>query len=145
MRFFSFKKIVSPFCQWTAFLVLIPVLELFLLLHFLGTWFTLTSMFVSGMLGMTIAYRRLLYYWGEFTEQLNRGEVPSLPFLHGLLILFALSLMILPGILTSLVGLFLFFPLARAFFVSYFLLQMEAQRFQKQRSKTSSPPEVIDV
>ena len=142
---FVLKKIVSPFWQWILVLVLIPSLELFLFLHFFGTAGTLLTMFVCGLLGVSLAYRTGNYYWAELNQHLDRGETPMLPALHGVLVLFAVLLMVLPGILTGLVGLFLLLPLTRAFVVSYLILQIEARRLQERKKNAPFPPEIIDV
>ena len=150
MRLNPFKKIISPFWRWALFLVLLPILELFLLLNlpvsgFFGQGLTLSSMFVSGLLGVLIARREGLRYWIELNQQLDRGEMPTLPVLHGTLILLAALFMILPGLLTSLFGLFLLFPLTRSFVVSYLVLRFEAYRLQTRQGNAPHSPEIIDV
>ena len=145
MNFSFLKQNFPPFCQWIFFLVLLPVLELFVLLKLFGLPFTLLSMCLSGLIGLLLAYPKGKFYLAELNQQLDRGETPMLPVLHSVLILLAVFLMILPGLLTSLTGLFLLFPLTRAFVVSYLLLQFEAQRLHTKKNKNSSPPEVIDV
>ncbi|MDR0327330.1 MAG: FxsA family protein [Planctomycetaceae bacterium] len=147
MRLYPFKKSFSPFWRWALFLVFLPILELFLLLNFFvwGQWVTLSSMLVSGLLGIFLARREGLRHWIELNKQLDRGETPTLPVLHGIVILLAALLMILPGLLTSLFGLFLLFPLSRAFVVSYLVLRFESYRHQTRQSNTPSSPEIIDV
>ena len=145
MRFKFLKKIISPFWRWALYLVLIPILELFLLLSFIGTWLTLLSMLVCGLLGVFIACRTSLYYWTELNRQMDRGETPTLPVLHGVLILSAVLFMILPGLLTSLLGLFLLFPLTRSFVVSYLMLQFEAYRLRTRQGNAPHSPEIIDI
>jgi UPF0716 protein FxsA len=147
MRINPLKKIISPFWRWALFLVLLPILELFLLLNFFvfGQWLTLVSMLVSGLLGVLIARREGLRYWVELNQQLDRGETPTLPVLHGVVILLAALLMILPGLLTSLFGLFLLFPLTRSLVVSYLVLRFEAYRFQNRQGNAPHSPETIDV
>jgi UPF0716 protein FxsA len=144
MRLNSLKKVISPFWRWALFLVLLPILELFLLLHF-GTLFALLSMLVSGLLGVFIAQREGLHYWIALNQQLDRGEVPTPPVLHGVLILLAALFMILPGLLTSLFGLALLFRISRSFVVTYLVLQFEAYRLRTRRDTTSHSPETIDV
>jgi UPF0716 protein FxsA len=147
MRIFSFKKLFSPFWRWALFLVFLPILDLFLLLIFFawGQSIALSSMLVSGLLGVLLARREGLRHWVELNKQLDRGETPTQPVLHGIVILLAALLMILPGLLTSLFGLFLLFPLTRAFVVSYLVLRFESYRHQSRQSNTPSSPEIIDV
>ena len=102
-------------------------------------------MLVSGLIGVFIAYREGWHYWVEWNQQLDRGEPPTLPVLHGVLILLAALFMILPGLLTSLFGLFLLFPLTRTFVVSYLVLRFESYRFQTRQRNSSRSPETIDI
>jgi UPF0716 protein FxsA len=138
MRFYPLKKIISPFWRWALLLVLFPALELFLLLYFCYQWFVLLSMFVSGLLGVFIARREGLRCWIELNQQLDRGETPTVSVLHGALILLAAMLMVLPGLQTSLFGLFLLFSLTRSFVVSYLVLRFDAYRLQARERKCSA-------
>ena len=144
MRFSPLRKLVSPFWQLVLFLVLLPTLELLLLVYFFKKW-VIPLMFVSGLIGVFIAYREGLYYWRELNRQLDRGETPVLPALHGVLILLAALFMILPGLLTSLFGLFLLFPITRAFVASYLVLRFEAYRHQTRQGNAPHSPDIIDV
>ena len=146
MRFSpKFKRFISPCWRLVFYLVLIPILELFLLLFFLGQWLTLLSVFVSGLVGVFWAYREGVRSWVELNRCLDRGDPPNVPALHGMLILSAALFMIIPGLLTSLFGLFLLFPLTRSFVVSYLVLQFNAVRLRTQTGNTSHSPEIIDI
>jgi len=145
MRLTLLKKFISPFWRLVLFLVLLPTSELLLLIWLVHTWAILLGMFVSGLIGVYIAYREGLHYWIELNRQLDHGETPVLPVLHGVLILLAALLMILPGILTSLVGLFLLFPITRAFVASYLVLRFEAYRLQTRHGNAPHSPNIIDV
>ena len=145
MRFSFFNKIITPFWSWALFLILLPVLELFLLLYFVGKLLTLLSIFVSGLIGVFIARREGLHYWIDLHRQLDRGETPTLPVLHGVLVLLAAMFMIFPGLLTSLFGLFLLFPLTRSIIVSHLVLQFEAYRLRVRKGDTPHSPDIIDV
>jgi UPF0716 protein FxsA len=144
MRFPSLNKIITPFWRWALFLILLPIAELFLLLYF-GKLLTLLSMFASGLIGVFIAQREGLRYWIDLNRQLDSGETPTLPVLHGVLVLLAALFMILPGLLTSLFGLFLLFPLTRSFVVSYLVLQFEAHRLRSRKGDAPHSPDIIDV
>ena len=145
MRLISLKKIISPFWRWALCLILLPILELFLLLCVWWQWLILLSMLVSGLLGVFIAWRVGGHYWVELNRQLDRGEIPTLPVLHGVLILAAALLMIMPGLLTSLVGLVLLFPFTRFLVVSHLVLQFEAYRLRTREGNADRSPEIIDV
>ena len=145
MRFNPFKKLISPFWRLAFYLVLIPLLELSILLFFFGTWITLLSVLVSGLLGVFLAHREGVRSWIELHRCLDHGETPTLPVLHGVLVLSAALFMILPGLLTSLFGLFLLFPLTRSIVVSHLVLQFEAQRLRNRKGNVPHSPEIIDI
>ena len=145
-----FKKILSPFWRLVFLLVVIPMLEVFFLIHFLGEWLTLLSMFLSGLLGVFLAYREGWRYWHEMNQRLDRGESSAQPALHGVLIIMGALFMILPGLMTSLFGIFLLFPMTRSLVMSYLVLRFEAHRHQARRGNTprgDTPhsPEIIDI
>jgi len=144
MRSF-FKKIISPFGQLVFFVVLIPILELFLLLHFFGVWFTLLSMLLCGLFGVFLAYRQGWRCWNDINQRLDSGESSALPALHLALIMMGAFFLILPGMLTGLFGVVLLFPITRAFVVSYLVLHFEAYRHQARRGHVPRSPEVIDI
>jgi UPF0716 protein FxsA len=144
-RFFS-KIIISPFWRLALLLVLTPILELFIL-HFLlgvGVWFTLLCMILSGLLGVFIARREGIRHWTLLHQQLDRGENPTVHIFNIFLIHCGVFFMILPGLLTSLFGLFLLFPFTRFFVASHLVLQFEAFRLQSRKAE-SPLPEVIDI
>ena len=145
MRFNPFNKAAFRFWRTALPLVLIPVAELALMLCFLGTPFTLISMLIGGLLGAFFAHRAGVRCWIELNRQLDHGETPTVPALNGVLILLAALLLTLPGLLTSLVGLVLFFPPTRTFIISYIVLQFESHRYHAHRKDTSSQPETLDI
>jgi len=144
MRDSFLKKFVSPFWRLVLLLVLLPTLELFFSIYFFKMW-VIPLMFVSGLIGVFIAYREGRHCWKDLNRQLDRGETPVLPALHGILILLAVLFMILPGLLTSLFGLFLLFPITRALVVSYLVLRFEVYRRQTRQENSSHSPDIIDV
>jgi UPF0716 protein FxsA len=115
---------LSAYWQTAALLVLLPIADLFIL-SFFGWWFTLLSMAIGGFAGAAIIRWQGLHYWYALNEQISRKEMPAAPVLHSSLILLAGILAVMPGILTGMIALFLFFPLTRAFAVSYIMLRFD--------------------
>ena len=140
-----FKKIIFPFRHWILLLVLIPVLELFLLLQFFGTLWTLLLTLFGGMLGVLIAQREAKRHWNELNQFLDRGESPMVPIVSGLLVIFGALLTILPGLVTFLLGLFLLFPLTRLLVVTHLMLQFKSYRLYAQKGSDNHSPVIIDV
>jgi UPF0716 protein FxsA len=145
MRFNPFNKAAFRYWRTALILVLIPVLELGLLLLLFNKWFVVLSVLIGGLLGAYLAHRAGVRCWIEFNRQLDRGEIPTVSALNGVLILVAALLLTLPGLLTSLFGLVLFVPLTRTFIISYLVLFFESHRLQTQQKDTPSSPEIIDI
>lgn len=97
----------------------LPLVELYLLLQvgeFIGGWNTVALVFVTGIIGVTLAKAEGLRLLGEIREQLEQGQLPEESLLSGLLLVIGGAFLLTPGILTDLFGLsMLVAPLRRAF------------------------------
>jgi len=145
MRFRFFNNPAFRFWRTALVLVLIPVLDTAFLLWFFGPLLTMLTMLVGGLLGAFLAYRQGVRCWLELNQQLNHGETPVMSVLNCFLILLAVLLLLLPGLLTCLIGLVLLIPLARSIVVSYMVLNFEAHRLRTRQRETPSSPDIIDV
>jgi len=145
MRLPLFRRVPFRFWQTALPLVLLPVAELALLVYVFKELFTILTVLVCGLIGAFLAHRTGVRCWIELNRQLDRGEMPTVPALNGVLILLAAFLLILPGLLTSLIGLVLFIPLTRTFIISYIVLRFNAQRLQTQQRNATSPADIIDI
>ena len=140
-----FHRIISPFWQAALFLVLLPILELFLLLTFFGQWLTLLSMFIGGVFGVYLAHREGIKHWIELNKCLDNGGSPTMPTINILLVIVGVLFMILPGLLTCLFGLCLLVRLPRFLVATHIVLQFESYRLHTRRGNVSTSPEIIDV
>jgi UPF0716 protein FxsA len=97
--------VVAPVLELAVFLQVadaigfLPSVALILLFSVGGAW-------LMKQEGLSVARRA--------QEQLRAGEVPAVEITNGVLILIAGALMILPGFLSDIVGLFLLFPPTRS-------------------------------
>jgi len=101
-----------------SLLVLVPLLELWLLIQLSqatdwGT--TLAVVILTGIVGAALARRQGLTVWHRIQTQLSQGNSPTRELLDGLMILFAGTFLLTPGLLTDGVGLLLLLPPVRAF------------------------------
>ncbi len=101
--------------------------------------------FGSAALGGYLARRQGLRCWAEFNRQLDRSEEPTTTVLHGLLIFLGGVLMVMPGALTSLLGLLLMVPLFRAIVIAQIRLRFLAYRVRDNKQQRSPQPDIIDV
>ncbi|QQR42864.1 FxsA family protein [Myxococcus xanthus] len=97
-------------------LIVVPFLELYLLLAIgrqIGPMPTLAWVLVSGLVGTALSRRegrRVLRHW---RESMARGQVPEEGILSGVLVLAGGVLLVIPGIITDVVGLLLLLPPVR--------------------------------
>jgi UPF0716 protein FxsA len=95
---------------------LLPMIELFVLIRIgrvIGAWYTLLFVVAMGVLGAWLAKsqgRRVLTEW---QTALAEGRVPNEGVLSGLLVLLGGVLLITPGVISDVFGLFLLVPVTR--------------------------------
>jgi UPF0716 protein FxsA len=145
------------FWRLTFFFILLPALDLLGLFFcsnlfgILGLIFTVVAVLCSGLLGAFLARYQGLHCWIEFNRQLDRGESPTLPIMHGILILLAAVCLIVPGLMTDFFGLLLLVPPIRSLLISHIQLRFEAYRVQNVRRPRQShrppsdTPDIIDI
>lgn len=112
-----------------AFLVL-PAVELALLIQLgsrVGTMATLLLIVATGAVGAALARRQGLHVLRRIEREAAAGQMPALPLLHGVVLLFAAALLITPGILTDVVGFLLLMPVVRGAVVRLFTGWLEAR------------------
>jgi UPF0716 protein FxsA len=97
----------------------LPLIELYLLLEIgeqIGGWNTVALVFVTGIIGVTLAKAEGLRLLGEIREQLSQGQLPEESLLSGLLLVVGGAFLLTPGVLTDAFGLLMLIaPVRRAF------------------------------
>ncbi len=97
-------------------LVLLALAELYLLLalgRLIGLGPTVALTVATAVLGGAMARWEGLRVWKEWVLTLQEGRSPARGLFEGVLVLIGGALLILPGVLTDLVGLLLLFPPTR--------------------------------
>ncbi len=96
--------------------IIVPLVELYLLLwlgSIIGFWPTVAITVVTGVLGGTLAKREGIRVWREWRQALAELRPPETGVIDGVLVLIGGALLITPGVLTDLTGLFLLLPPTR--------------------------------
>jgi UPF0716 protein FxsA len=91
----------------------VQVLDLLLLIVLsrrFGFWQTIGTLFVVGVIGSSLARREGGRVWRGFQASLAEGRPPEHGVIDGMLVLLGGVLLLLPGILSDVVGLALFVP-----------------------------------
>jgi UPF0716 protein FxsA len=98
------------------FFVMLPLVELFVfvqVVHWIGALNAVALLLIISVVGVIIVRRQGIGVYRRVREQLRVGTVPTVELVDGLLILVAGILLILPGFVTSVVGLLLLLPPVR--------------------------------
>ncbi|MFL5356680.1 FxsA family protein [Archangium sp.] len=104
-----FKSLVLAF-------VVLPFVDLYLLLLIgreVGFWPTVSLVLAAGLIGSFLARKEGVRVRRRWQESMARGQVPQEGLLGGALVLAGGVLLVIPGVLTDVLGLFLLFPPTR--------------------------------
>lgn len=96
--------------------VVVPLVELAFLIQvggWVGIWPTVGLVFLTGILGATLARAEGLRTLWSFQQELAAGKLPGQPLLDGLCILVGGALLLTPGFVTDLAGFSLLLPPTR--------------------------------
>jgi UPF0716 protein FxsA len=98
--------------------VVVPIAELAILIQVgeaIGVWWTIALLLADAVLGAMLARSQGRATWRRFNLALQSGRPPAREVLDGALVLFGGALLVTPGFLSDLLGLFLLLPPTRAF------------------------------
>jgi UPF0716 protein FxsA len=98
-----------------AFL-LVPLVEIYVIIqvgHAIGAWQTLVLLIVWSAIGAWIVKREGRRAWRAFRSAAESGRLPGREAADGALVLIGGTLLLTPGFVTDVVGLFLILPVTR--------------------------------
>jgi UPF0716 protein FxsA len=98
-------------------LLAVPVVEIYVIVqvgHVMGLLPTLALLIVVSIAGAALVKREGLGVWRRASQRIENGEVPGRELIDGVLILLAGALLMTPGFVTDLLGIFLLLPPVRA-------------------------------
>lgn len=98
--------------------IAVPVIEILLFSlvgSTIGIWPTIALVVVTAFVGSWLVSQQGRATWIQLRVQLSQGSVPTIPLVHGAMILVAGALLLTPGFMTDVVGLALLVPAVREF------------------------------
>src|SRR3954454_24703356 len=98
--------------------IVVPIAELAILIQvgqLIGVWWTIALLIADAVLGSLLARSQGRATWRRFNLALQSGRAPAREVLDGVLVLFGGALLLTPGFLSDILGLFLLLPPTRAF------------------------------
>tara|TARA_A100001011_G_C14016349_1_gene717559 strand:+ start:25 stop:438 length:414 start_codon:yes stop_codon:yes gene_type:complete len=96
--------------------LLVPIIEIYLFIKIgsqIGAFYTISLIMITAIIGVYYAKYEGLNTIRSAFAQIVKNELPIYEIISGAALAFAAILMILPGFLTDLVGLFIIFPWTR--------------------------------
>jgi UPF0716 protein FxsA len=126
---------------------LVELTLLLLLGRYAGVPFTLLFVIGTMLLGTLLLRRQSWRAWKRVRDELNQGQVPAESLADGLLVVVAAVLLMLPGVLTDVVGFLLLVPAFRRRFrhaLRAWLRRRIEQKFGPPAPGSRKSVEVID-
>lgn len=103
--------------MWLLWLfVALPIVEIALFIQvggLIGVWATLGLVVLAALLGMAVIRSQGAHAWLEAQRSLAQLRDPSRPLAHGMMLMIAGALLIVPGFFTDIMGLLLLIPPVR--------------------------------
>jgi len=119
--------------------MIVPILEILILIKLgraFGFWNTVFLVIGAGLLGAALARFEGMRSWSNFQKALQKKEMPGEHVVDALIIYFAGILLIVPGLLTDLAGIFLLIPWTRFFAKRWLRVQFDRMIRNRQGSRT---------
>jgi UPF0716 protein FxsA len=132
-------------------LILLPAIEIVLLVWIAtktSVLFVLALLLGAGLLGAYLSRQQGLRAMTRISREVQAGRMPAAAMFDAMLVSLAAVLLILPGILSDVVALWLLFPPTRRLFKAYLRRRVEERVIAMHRAGFDTPAghdEIIDV
>ena len=116
------------------FLILIPVVEIYLFIKiggYIGAFTTIFLIFSTAIIGVYYAKYEGLNTLRAGFSQISKNQTPTYEVISGAAIAFAAVLLIIPGFATDILGFLLIFPITRKLIFSKFLSKIKKKSYSK--------------
>ncbi|MBP1993256.1 FxsA family protein [Paenibacillus eucommiae] len=113
-----------------AALIIVPALDIvgiIVLGRYIGGWATFGFLLLTGFLGIYLARREARKVMDYARFQLSKGQMPTASLLDGACVFVGGILLVLPGLITDILGFLLIFPYTRPIFKALLLLILQRQ------------------
>jgi UPF0716 protein FxsA len=105
-----------PWAVLAVLFVVVPILEIYLIVQLgqeVGPWWTIVLLIGAGVLGSVLVKREGGRAWRALQEALASRRVPATELADAALILIGGTLLLTPGFMSDVVGLFCILPFTR--------------------------------
>lgn len=130
--------------MWLSWLLIVlPIVEIALFIQvggLIGVWATLALVVLAAVLGMAVIRSQGAHAWLEARRSLAQLQDPSRPLAHGMMLMIAGVLLIVPGFLTDIVALLLLIPTVRDLVMRQAGRRMRVRTVHAVRREAHRPP-----
>ncbi len=105
-----------PWAVLAVLFVVVPILEIYLIVQLgqeVGPWWTIVLLIGAGVLGSVLVKREGGRAWRALQDALASHRMPATELADGALILIGGTLLLTPGFMSDVVGLFCILPFTR--------------------------------
>jgi UPF0716 protein FxsA len=105
-----------PWAVLAVLFVVVPILEIYLIVQLgqaVGPWWTILLLIGAGVLGSVLVKREGGRAWRALQDALASHRMPATELADGALILIGGTLLLTPGFMSDVVGLFVILPFTR--------------------------------
>jgi UPF0716 protein FxsA len=106
----------GPWAVLAVLFVVVPIVEIYLIVQLgqvVGPWWTILLLVGAGVLGSVLVKREGGRAWRALQEALAVGRMPAAELADGALIVVGGTLLLTPGFMSDVVGLFCILPVTR--------------------------------
>jgi UPF0716 protein FxsA len=130
--------------MWLLWLfVALPIVEIALFIQvgsLIGVWATLGLVVLAALLGMAVIRSQGAHAWLEAQRSLAQLRDPSRPLAHGMMLMIAGVLLIVPGFFTDFIALLLLIPPVRDLIIRQAGQRMRVRTVHVGRREAHRPP-----
>src|SRR5665811_478663 len=105
-----------PWGVLAVLFIVVPIIEIYILIqlgHAIGAWWTILLLIADGVLGSYLIKHEGSRAWQALTQALESHKMPAKELADGALILIGGTLLLTPGFLSDVLGLFFVLPFTR--------------------------------
>jgi len=106
----------GPWAVLAVLFVVVPIIEIYLIVQLgqeIGPWWTIVLLIGAGVLGSVLVKREGGRAWRALQDALASHRMPATELADGALILIGGTLLLTPGFMSDVVGLFCILPFTR--------------------------------
>jgi UPF0716 protein FxsA len=100
---------------------------------------------IAAVAGTFLATNQFLLHLKHLNQALDRGEPSAVPLLNLALLVLAITLLLLPGLISDVIAVLLLIPPIRYLAVSHILLRFNEYRNSDRHKPQRKPPDIIDI